>query len=185
MLVSSFCISVLEQAGLTLTLFLHPAAWNYRQPGFRSAQFKKFKMSFVLKCSFYSNDVSSLGNSNKNWYILDQKKILKTNRNDQSLPRSSAYILWFSVCMGFLSVGMSGSPNLFPSLGPFLCVLSNSNVIIFVLSHCILFCYNVLSSLRNLFFSNERQKVSGSNRRRGREEMGGVEGGEPQSRYTM
>jgi hypothetical protein len=64
--------------------------------------------------------------------------------------------------------------------------LSNLEVIIFVLSYNILFCYILLLSLRSLFFSNERQKRSGSEGREVGEELGEVEGAETISKiYYM
>ena len=59
-----------------------------------------------------------------------------------------------------------------PSLCSFLSVLFHHNfdVMVFVLSY-VLFCYVLLLSRRSLFFSNERQKRSGS-RQEGR--LGGT-----------
>jgi hypothetical protein len=51
-------------------------------------------------------------------------------------------------------------------------------MVIFILSHCVLFCYILLSSPRNLFFSNYRQKGSTSGVEGSGEELGGVEGRE-------
>lgn len=50
---------------------------------------------------------------------------------------------------------MSGALILVPSFGLFyfcLFALSNFDVIVFVCSYCILFCYIYLLSLRSLFF---------------------------------
>ena len=56
-------------------------------------------------------------------------------------------------------------------------VFSNDTVIGFALRHFISFCSILLLSLRNLFSSNERQRVD-SEERSSREELGRVEGRE-------
>lgn len=75
------------------------------------------------------------------------------------------YNYYFSIFMGLLTVRISGSLTLMPTLGNLFLLMgwvSNSNMLAFGSSSYIVFCGVWLLPLRSLFHSNEREKGSGS-----------------------
>ena len=90
--------------------------------------------------------------------LNQQKQKQQAQGLHRSVPLQIYHSFQISIFMGFLSLQMTRTLNFVP----FLCSLSNYNVIMFVLYYYTLFCCILILSLRSLLFSNERQKERGS-----------------------